>query len=123
MPAQVSVEVWALLAQWIVYGASVAGAFMAIAKFVEWCRSKTKVAQLEKDVIKHGELLDRDNKRISAVEAEIKSVNNDLKDMHILMRLNTKAQQAIMKNLLDGDNKGSIQEVSMEIQEYLNAKI
>ena len=96
---------------------------MAIAKFVEWCRSKTKVAQLEKDVIRHGELLDRDNKRISAVEAEIKSVNNDLKDMHILMRLNTKAQQAIMKNLLDGDNKGSIQEVSMEIQEYLNAKI
>ena len=43
--------------------------------------------------------------------------------MHALLRLNTKAQQAIMKSLLDGNNKDGIQKVSDEIQEYLNQQI
>lgn len=123
MPAPISQEVWAVIAQWIVYGASVTGAVMAIAKFVTWCRSKTTIAKLEKDIMNHAEMLDRDNKRIKALERHITDIDGDLHDMHVLLRLNTKAQQAIMKSLLDGNNKDGIQKVSDEIQEYLNQQI
>lgn len=123
MPAPISQEVWAIIAQWIVYGASVTGAVMAIAKFIQWCRSKTTIAKLETDIKEHAEMLDRDNKRIIALEKHVTDIDDDLKDMHVLLRLNTKAQQAIMKSLLDGNNKDGIQRVSDEIQEYLNQQI
>ncbi len=123
MPAPISQEVWAVIAQWIVYGASVTGAVMAIAKFIQWCRSKTTIAKLENDIKEHAEMLDRDNKRIIALEKHVTDIDEDLKDMHILLRLNTKAQQAIMKGLLNGDNKEGIQRVSDEIQDYLNQQI
>ena len=71
----------------------------------------------------HAEMLDRDNKRIKALERHITDIDGDLHDMHTLLRLNTKAQQAIMKSLLDGNNKDGIQKVSDEIQEYLNQQI
>lgn len=124
MPTQqISMEVWAVIAQWIVYGSSIGGAVMAIAKFVTWLRSKTTLAKLEEDVKKHAKLLDNDNQRIKTLEQQTKDVESDLKDMHVLLRLNTKAQQAIMKGLLDGNNKENIQRVSDEIQNYLNDQI
>lgn len=123
MPTPISQEVWAVLAQWIVYGASITGAVMGVAKFITWCRSKTTIAKLEKDILSHSEMLDRDNKRILALEKHVNDIDDDLKDMHVLLRLNTKAQQAIMKSLLDGNNRDGIQRVSDEIQEYLNQQI
>ena len=123
MPNQISVEVWAVIAQWIVYGASVTGAVMAIAKFVQWVRSKTTIAKLEEDVQRHTQLLANDNERIKTLEKQTKNMDDDIRDMHILLRLNTKAQQAIMKGLLDGNNKENIQRVSDEIQEYMNQQI
>lgn len=123
MPAPISQEVWAVIAQWIVYGASVTGAFMALVKFISWCRSKTTIAKLEQDIQAHADMLDRDNKRIIALEKHVTDIDEDLKDMHILLRLNTKAQQAIMKSLLDGNNREGIQRVSDEIQNYLNEQI
>lgn len=123
MPAPISTEVWATIAQWIVYGSSVGGAVMAIAKFVTWLRSKSTIAKIEEDVKKHSELLEKDNQRIKALEQQTGEVESDLKDMHVLLRLNTKAQQAIMKSLLDGNNKDNIQKVSDEIQNYLNEQI
>ena len=123
MPTPISTEVWATIAQWIVYGSSVGGAVMAIAKFVSWLRSKSTIAKIEEDVKKHSELLEKDNQRIKALEQQTRDVESDLKDMHVLLRLNTKAQQAIMKGLLDGNNKDNIQRVSDEIQDYMNAQI
>jgi uncharacterized membrane protein YhiD involved in acid resistance len=123
MPTPISTEVWATIAQWIVYGSSVGGAVMAIAKFVSWLRSKSTIAKIEEDVKKHSELLEKDNQRIKALEQQTRDVESDLKDMHVLLRLNTKAQQAIMKSLLDGNNKDNIQKVSNEIQNYLNEQI
>lgn len=123
MPNQISVEVWAVIAQWIVYGASVTGAVMAIAKFIQWIRSKTTIAKLEEDVQRHTQLLANDNERIKTLEKQTKNMDDDIRDMHILLRLNTKAQQAIMKGLLDGNNKENIQRVSDEIQEYMNQQI
>lgn len=123
MPAPISQEVWALFAQWIVYGSALCGAVMGVAKFITWCRSKTTIAKLETDIRSHAEMLDRDNKRILALEKHVTDIDDDLKDMHVLLRLNTKAQQAIMKGLLDGDNKEGIQRVSDEIQNYLNEQI
>lgn len=123
MPTPISTEVWAVIAQWIVYGSSLGGAVMALAKFVSWLRSKSTIAKIEEDVKKHSELLGKDNERIKALEKHVNNVDDDLRDMHTLLRLNTKAQQAIMKGLLDGNNKDNIQRVSDEIQDYMNAQI
>lgn len=123
MPTPITTEVWSLIGQWLIYGSSICGAVLAVAKFVSWLRSKTTVAKLEEDVKKHSELLEKDNQRIKALEQQTRDVESDLKDMHVLLRLNTKAQQAIMKSLLDGNNKDNIQKVSDEIQNYLNEQI
>ena len=123
MPAQIPMEVWALLAQWLVYGGSLAAAFMGIAKLFSYLRSKTTISKLEKEVKEHADMLDRDHKRLTALEMQARSVDADLKDMHVLMKLSVKAQQAMLRGMLDGNNKANIQHVSDELQDYLNDQI
>lgn len=123
MPTPITTEVWSLIGQWLIYGSSICGAVLAVAKFVSWLRSKTTVAKLEEDVKRHAELLASDNTRIKKLENQASNVDDDLRDMHDLLRLNTKAQQAIMKALLDGNNKENVQRVSDEIQDYMNRHI
>ena len=123
MPAQIPMDVWALIAQWIVYGASVAGAVTAVAKFITWCRSKTSVAKLERDVAHHKELLDSDNHRLKALESTVLTMTKEQQDNHVILRLLMKGTQATLKNQLGGENTDDIQLVSKEIDEYLNHKI
>lgn len=123
MPTPIATEVWALLAQWIVYGASVAGAITAIAKFASWCRSKTRVAQLEEIVKKHEEWLTNDHKKLAKLDEAHQEMRTDMDDMHELMRLNLKSSQALLKSALDGNNKENMEQVNNEIQDYLNSKI
>ena len=77
-PNPISIEVWSVIGQWIVYGASLTGAIMAIAKFVSWIRSKTTVAKLEEKVSRHSEYLDNDDKRIKALEQLYNNNKSDL---------------------------------------------
>lgn len=123
MPHPISNEIWSVIGQWIVYGASLTGAIMAIAKFVSWIRSKTTVAKLEEKVSRHSEYLDNDNKRIKALEQLYNNNKSDLEDIHALMRLSIKASQALLKSNLDGNNREAVEEANTEIQNYLNRKI
>lgn len=123
MPHPISNEVWSIIGQWIVYGASLTGAVMAIAKFINWIRSKTTVAKLEEKVNRHTEYLDNDDKRIKALEQLYSSNKSDLEDIHTLMRLSIKASQALLKSNLDGNNRDAVEEANIEIQNYLNGKI
>ena len=123
MPTPIQMEVWALLAQWLVYGGSVAAALMGIAKLLSYLRSKTTISKLEKEVKEHADMLDRDHKRLTALETQARTVDADLKDMHVLMKLSVKAQQAMLRGMLDGNNKVNIQRVSDELQDYLNDQI
>lgn len=123
MPDPITNQVWAVIGQWIVYGASITGAVMAIAQFVKWVRSKTTVAKLEQTVNTHSELLERDHKRISYLEEKATKTESDLDDIHKLMRLSIKASQALLKSNLDGNNRDAVQDVSNEIQNYLNDQI
>lgn len=123
MPHPISNEVWSVIGQWIVYGASLTGAIMAIAKFVSWIRSKTTVAKLEEKVSRHSEYLDNDDKRIKALEQLYNNNKSDLEDIHTLMRLSIKASQALLKSNLDGNNREAVEEANTEIQNYLNGKI
>lgn len=122
-PNPISIEVWSVIGQWIVYGASLTGAIMAIAKFVSWIRSKTTVANLEEKVSRHSEYLDNDDKRIKALEQLYNNNKSDLEDIHTLMRLSIKASQALLKSNLDGNNREAVEEANTEIQNYLNGKI
>lgn len=121
--AQISIEVWAVVGQWIIYGASLTGAIMGIAQFIKWCRSKTTVAKLETIIQDHSKYLNNDNERIKALESRIEKVNDDLEDIHTLLRLNVKASQALLKSNLDGNNKEAVKDASEEIQEYMTKKI
>lgn len=123
MPNPISNEVWVVIGQWLVYGASLTGAVMAIAQFIKWIRSKTTVAKLEERVNKHAEYLNNDDKRIKSLEQLYSSNKTDLKDIHTLMRLSIKASQALLKNNLDGNNRAAVEEANAEIQNYLNGKI
>lgn len=123
MPHPISNEVWSIIGQWIVYGASLTGAVMAIAKFINWIRSKTTVVKLEEKVNRHTEYLDNDDKRIKALEQLYSSNKSDLEDIHTLMRLSIKASQALLKSNLDGNNRDAVEEANIEIQNYLNGKI
>lgn len=123
MPHPISNEVWSVIGQWIVYGASLTGAVMAIAKFINWVRSKTTVAKLEEKISKHAEYLDNDDKRIKSLEQLYSDNKSDLEDIHTLMRLSIKASQALLKNNLDGNNREAVEEANAEIQNYLNGKI
>ena len=123
MPNPVSNEVWSVIGQWIVYGASISGAVMAIAQFIKWIRSKTTVAKLEEIVNKHSQFLENDNKRISYLEEQEQRNISTLEDMHNLNRLSVKALQALLKSNLDGNNRDSVKEANDEIQKYLNEKI
>ncbi len=123
MPHPISNEVWSVIGQWIVYGASLTGAVMAIAKFINWVRSKTTVAKLEEKISKHAEYLDNDDKRIKSLEQLYSNNKSDLEDIHTLMRLSIKASQALLKNNLDGNNREAVEEANAEIQNYLNGKI
>lgn len=123
MPDPITNQVWAVIGQWLVYGASITGAVMAIAQFVKWVRSKTTVAKLEQTVNTHSELLERDHKRISSLEEKATKTESDLDDIHKLMRLSIKASQALLKSNLDGNNRDAVQDVSNEIQNYLNDQI
>lgn len=123
MPNPISNEVWVVIGQWLVYGASLTGAVMAIAQFIKWIRSKTTVAKLEERVNKHSEYLDNDDKRIKSLEQLYSSNKTDLEDIHTLMRLSIKASQALLKNNLDGNNRAAVEEANAEIQNYLNGKI
>ena len=123
MPHPISYEVWSVIGQWIVYGASLTGAVMAIAKFINWVRSKTTVAKLEEKISKHAEYLDNDDKRIKSLEQLYSNNKSDLEDIHTLMRLSIKASQALLKNNLDGNNREAVEEANAEIQNYLNGKI
>ena len=96
---------------------------MAISKFVSFLRSKTTVAKLEARVNRHDELLNKDNTRLKDLEVQIKHVDADLVDMHKLMQLSIKSNQALLKSQLDGDNKDNIKRISDEIQDYLNSQI
>lgn len=122
-PNPISIEVWSVIGQWIVYGASLTGAIMAIAKFVSWIRSKTTVAKLEEKVSRHSEYLDNNDKRIKALEQLYNNNKSDLEDIHTLMRLSIKASQALLKSNLDGNNREAVEEANTEIQNYLNGKI
>lgn len=123
MPNPISNEVWVIIGQWLVYGASLTGAVMAIAQFIKWLRSKTTVAKLEERVNKHSEYLDNDDKRIKSLEQLYTNNKSDLEDIHTLMRLSIKASQALLKNNLDGNNREAVEEANAEIQNYLNGKI
>ena len=123
MPHPISNEVWSVIGQWIVYGASLTGAIMAIVKFVSWIRSKTTVAKLEEKISRHSEYLDNDDKRIKALEQLYNNNKSDLEDIHTLMRLSIKASQALLKSNLDGNNREAVEEANTEIQNYLNGKI
>ena len=123
MPKAISNEVWVVIGQWLVYGASLTGAVMAIAQFIKWIRSKTTVAKLEERVNKHAEYLNNDDKRIKSLEQLYSSNKTDLEDIHTLMRLSIKASQALLKNNLDGNNRKAVEEANAEIQNYLNGKI
>lgn len=123
MPSSISNEVWGVIGQWLVYGASLTGAVMAIAQFIKWVRSKTTVAKLEEQVNKHSEYLDNDDKRIKSLEQLYSNNKSDLEDIHTLMRLSIKASQALLKNNLDGNNREAVEEANAEIQNYLNGKI
>lgn len=123
MPSPISNEVWIVIGQWLVYGASLTGAVMAIAQFIKWLRSKTTVAKLEEQVNKHSEYLNNDDKRIKSLEQLYTNNKSDLEDIHTLMRLSIKASQALLKNNLDGNNREAVEEANAEIQNYLNGKI
>lgn len=123
MPSPISNEVWVVIGQWLVYGASLTGAVMAIAQFIKWLRSKTTVAKLEEQVNKHSEYLNDDDKRIKSLEQLYTNNKSDLEDIHTLMRLSIKASQALLKNNLDGNNREAVEEANAEIQNYLNGKI
>lgn len=123
MPNPISIEVWSLIGQWIVYGSAVTGALMGLAKFINWLRSKTTVAKLEERVNEHDRYLDADKKRIDALEKLYNSNKSDLEDIHLLMRLSIKASQALLKSNLDGNNREAVEEANIEIQNYLNGKI
>lgn len=123
MPSSISNEVWVIIGQWLVYGASLTGAVMAIAQFIKWLRSKTTVAKLEEQVNKHSEYLNNDDKRIKSLEQLYSNNKSDLEDIHTLMRLSIKASQALLKNNLDGNNREAVEEANAEIQNYLNGKI
>ena len=123
MPNPISIEVWSLIGQWIVYGSAVTGALMGLAKFINWLRSKTTVAKLEEQVNRHTEYLDNDDKRIKALEQLYSNNKSDLEDIHTLMRLSIKASQALLKSNLDGNNREAVEEANIEIQNYLNGKI
>lgn len=123
MPNPISNEVWVVIGQWLVYGASLTGAVMGIAQFIKWIRSKTTVAKLEERVNKHAEYLNNDDKRIKSLEQLYSSNKTDLEDIHTLMRLSIKASQALLKNNLDGNNRKAVEEANAEIQNYLNGKI
>lgn len=123
IPEPISAQVWAVIGQWIIYGASLTGAFMAIAKFSNWIRSKTTVAKLEEIVSEHSKYLDNDQKRIVNLEKQIENNKSDLEDIHTLMRLSIKASQALLKSNLDGNNREAVEEASHDIQQYLNDQI
>lgn len=123
MPEPISAQVWAVIGQWLVYGASLTGALMAIAQFIKWCRSKTTVAKLETIVTKHSEYLNKDNERLKNLEGRVDAVDKDLADIHALIRLNVKASQALLKANLDGDNKEDVRDASKAIQEYMNSQL
>lgn len=116
-------ETWAVIAQWLVYGSSLTAAVMGIYKFFQWGRSKTTVAKLQADIQRHEELLDNDNIRIKKLETQGDTVEADLKDIHVLLQLSIKSNQALLKGMLDGNNEAAIRKVSDEIQDYLNSQI
>lgn len=123
MPPTIDIKVWALIGQWVLYGSSLTGAIMGIAKFANWCLSKTTVARLELEIQKHSEYLNNDNQRIKQLESQAKNVDEDLKDIHKLLQLSIKSNQALLKSQLDGNNRDNIKKVSEEIEAYLNEQI
>lgn len=123
MPEPINAQIWAIIGQWLVYGASLTGAVMGLAQFIKWCHSKTTVAKIERTVSEHDEYLKHDNDRLNKLEQRLNTVDKDMSDMHNLMRLNVKASQALLKSNLNGDNKEEIQEASKAIQTYLNDQI
>ena len=123
MPPTMDINVWALIGQWVLDGSSLTGAIMGIAKFANWCRSKTTVARLELEIQKHSEYLNNDNQRIKQLEIQAKNVDEDLKDIHKLLQLSIKSNQALLKSQLDGNNRDNIKKVSEEIEAYLNEQI
>ena len=123
MPQNIPLETWAILGQWVLYGSSMAGAVLAIAKFVTYLRSKTSVAKLEKEVEKHRELLANDNLRLNALEKQGDTLEEEANDTREILRLLMKSTQELLKGQIYGDNVQGMTEASNDINEYLNKQI
>lgn len=123
MPTPISGEVWAVIGQWIVYGASLTGAIMGIAQFIKWMRSKTTVAKLEAKVNDHEIKLDRDYKAIKTLEQRAESTESDSEDTHKILQLLLASNNAILQSLINGNNTEGLKKVSSDIQEYLTKKV
>lgn len=124
MPTPISVETWAVIGQWLIYGGSLAGAVAAIFSLAKKIRSKTSMARLEETVEQHTQYLDNDNKRLNALEAFATESKEDRKDIHTVERLNLVAVQALLKsNLENGNNRSGMQDAYNKIQEFLNNQV
>lgn len=122
MPESISAQVWAVIGQWLVYGASLTGAFTAIIQFIKWMRSKTSVAKLESIVADHEKKLDNDYKSIKDLEHRIVTSENDSEENHKTLRLLLASNDAILQSLIHGTDTDGLKEVSEDIQKYLRNK-
>ena len=123
MPAPIEAEVWAVIGQWLVYGASLTGAVMGIAQFVKWIHSKTTVAKLEQAVNEHEVKLRNDYNSIKALENRISSAEVDSEDTHKILQLLLASNNAILQSLINGNNTEGLKKASEEIQSYLTGKV
>lgn len=122
IPEPISAQVWAVIGQWIVYGASLTGAFTAIIQFIKWMRSKTSVAKLEAIVADHEKKLDNDYKSIKDLEHRIVTSEKDSEENHKTLRLLLASNDAILQSLIHGTDTDGLKEVSEDIQKYLRNK-
>lgn len=124
MPAPISVEVWAVIGQWIVYIGGLAGAIIAVYNLYKLFRSKTAVAKLEERVNKHDVFLDRDNQRLQKVEHQLMVINDEQQDLKEVIRLLLSSNMSMLNSMLhDGNNKDGMQKSYDDIQDYLNKQI